>query len=312
MEFVGCNVPVLLIIFNRPENTNAVFNAIRAVKPKQLFIAADGPRESRPEDVEKCNQTRSIIEIVDWDCDVKTLFREKNLGCKFGPSTAIDWFFEHVEYGIILEDDCVPHATFFPYCEELLTKYSDDTRVMMISGVNFLFDKVSIESSYFFSRYHLIWGWATWKRAWKLFDLTMLQYDKIVSERYLNSLFDTKLERNFWRKIYTIAKKDQLQEWDYKWAYSMHVNNALCICPSVNLVQNIGSGIDATHTKSDSHHFNIPFGEIKIPLIHPDVIIRDYLADKILLETFFNVQSVRKKLIKKFLKLLNVNMFCVI
>ena len=300
MKAIVCDTPVLMIIFNRPEKTNVVFDAIKKMKPNQLFIAADGPRKTKAEDIEKCKQTRSIVEKIDWECDLKTLFRDTNIGCKLGPSTAIDWFFSHVDYGIIVEDDCVPHESFFPYCDELLKKFIDDKRIMMISGINILFDQIEISDSYFFSRYHLIWGWRTWKRAWNLFDLDMKNYDKIQSDRYLKALFETKRERNFWRNIYKIAKEDKLEEWDYKWAYAMHCNNGLCVCPNRNLIKNIGNGIDATHTKDDSYHFNIPLCEMLFPLTNPEIMVRDIWADEITFEKFFNVVSLQKKILKKF------------
>jgi len=301
--------PVLLIIFNRPDTTQIVFNEIKKQRPKYLFIAADGPRDNQPDDLEKCQKTRSITERIDWDCEVNTLFREKNIGCKYGPSTAIDWFFQHVDRGIILEDDCVPDLTFFPFCMELLELYNDDKRIMMISGCNYVYDKVPVHSSYFFSRYHLIWGWATWKRAWELNDLELKNYNILTDDRYLRGLFETEKERMFWRKIYKIAKDDTLEEWDYKWACAMHSNNGLCICPNVNLIRNVGSGTDATHTKNDTHHFYNHAKSITFPLIHPKLILRDMIADSINFDNFFGQSNFFKKAFKRIKKILHMKNF---
>ena len=161
--------PVLLIIFNRPDTTARVFEAIRAARPTELYIAADAPRENRSEDKRLCEEAKKITEKIDWPCEVHRLYQEKNLGCKRGPIASITWFFENVEAGIILEDDCVPHPSFFAFCSELLEKYADDKRIMHVSGNNFQFGKMRGDASYFFSEYTLSWGWATWRRAWQRF-----------------------------------------------------------------------------------------------------------------------------------------------
>ena len=168
---------VLFLIFNRPENTDKVFKKIKNVKPKKLYIAADGPRENNINDKVNCLKAREVINKIDWNGEVKTLFRDKNLGCKLAVSSAIDWFFENEEMGIILEDDCLPDPSFFYFCQELLQKYKDDKRVMMISGFNYLLNSLEIRESYFFSNYYPIWGWATWRRAWKLYDNEMKNWD---------------------------------------------------------------------------------------------------------------------------------------
>jgi hypothetical protein len=162
---------VLFLVFSRPHLTAQVMATIRAAQPKRLYVAADGPRK-RPGEDELCNEARRIATEVDWPCEVRTLFRDTNLGCRVGVSTAMDWFFEHEKEGIILEDDCVPSQSFFPYCAELLDRYRDDARIMCISGDNPRARPVQRRESYVFSRYPLIWGWATWQRAWRLYDAT--------------------------------------------------------------------------------------------------------------------------------------------
>lgn len=152
------SVPILFIVFNRPDPTQQVFEKIRQIRPQQLFIAADGPRENQPDDKINCAQVRAIINRIDWDCQVQTLFSEKNLGCGKAVSNAITWFFEHVEEGIILEDDCVPDVSFFDFCKAMLEQYRNNPHVMMISGTSFLYNRIESRESYFFSKYYSIWG----------------------------------------------------------------------------------------------------------------------------------------------------------
>ena len=248
--------PVLFMIFNRPDTTQKVFNAIRQAKPKQLFIAADGPREGTEGEKEKCEQARKVIEQVDWNCEVKTLFRDKNLGCKIADTFAIDWFFENVDEGIILEDDCLPSQSFFWFCQELLEYYRADTRIMMISGNNFQFGKVRGEGSYYFSKYAHLWGWATWRRAWRYYDVDMKSFEKFKIESQINNIFRIKQQQKYWTKIFQSVYDGKIDTWCYQWAYTCFINNGLCIMPNVNLVSNIGFGADSTHTKEENNIFS--------------------------------------------------------
>ena len=182
--------PVLFLVFNRPDTTEKVFEAIRQAKPQKLFVAADGPRGNRLGEKEKCEQVRKIATTVDWDCEVKTLFREKNLGCKFAVSSAIDWFFKNVEEGIVLEDDCLPSQSFFWFCQELLERYRNDERVMLIGGNNRGVDFLK-NHSYFFSKYVQIWGWATWRRSWEKYDSKIRKW-KLVKEQIGNYIYSPK------------------------------------------------------------------------------------------------------------------------
>nr|MBA3765731.1 glycosyltransferase family 2 protein [Acidobacteriota bacterium] len=164
------NVPVALIIFNRADTTARVLAEIAKARPSKLLVIADGPRADHPDDAEKCLAARAAIDRVNWDCEVLTNYSEVNLGCGARPSSGLDWVFENVAEAIILEDDCLPHPTFFPFCAELLERHRDDERVMMISGDNFQFGRKRTQYSYYFSRYTHTWGWATWRRAWRYFD----------------------------------------------------------------------------------------------------------------------------------------------
>lgn len=274
--------PVLFVIFNRPETSRVVFEAIRQAQPPRLYIAADGPRPGVANEKERCDSAREIVQAVDWPCEVSTLFRDQNLGCGKALSSGITWFFEHEEAGIILEDDCLPSRSFFWYCEELLEKYRNDTRVMHIGGNNFLDGWQSDgRLSYYFSQCGHIWGWATWARAWKKYDFKMKLFPFLCTNGYFNYFFLNKLE-----KIYRLRKFSQVYDakidtWDYQWDFARFTNSGLSIVPMKNLVKNIGYGMEATHTTDDDHEYgNLQIHEITLPLRHPAYVLRDFDSDR--------------------------------
>jgi hypothetical protein len=276
--------PVLLVIFNRPETTRRVFEAIRAAKPEKLYIAADGPRHDVPGDVEKCNDARKIADDVDWPCKVETLFRTENLNCGVSPSTAFTWFFEHEEEGIILEDDCLPSQTFFWFCQELLERYRHDTRVMHIGGNNFLngWQKDS-DYSYYFSRCGHIWGWATWRRAWEKFDFSIKRYRKAKENHFFHYYFLDRIEKAYRMNKFdkTIKGNGSVDWWDYQWDFARYVNTGLAIVPNKNLVSNLGFGDLATHTTNGkSRQGKLLAEDIEFPLRNPPFMIRDAVSDK--------------------------------
>ncbi len=251
------DTPILLIIFNRPSTTRKVLDVLRQVQPRQLFIAADGPRADHPDD-EKCNLTRAVVdEMVDWPCDVHKNYAEVNMGCGPRPATAITWFFENVEQGIILEDDCVPHPSFFRFCEELLEYYKDNECVMHIGGNNFQYGRKRGDASYYFSTFTHNWGWATWRRAWKFFD------------------FD----------VVPLETRNHI--WDFQWLKSMRRNQGIAILPNVTLVSNIGFGADATHGHGMPPYANLPVEPMVFPLLHPNKIEVDRAADRFTEYTHF-------------------------
>jgi len=273
--------PVLFLIFNRPDTTQKVFNAIRQAKPKQLFVAADGPREDKKGEKEKCEQARKVIEQVDWNCKVYKNYSDVNLGCKVRPSSGIDWFFENIEEGIILEDDCLPSQSFFWFCQKLMEYYRDDTRIMTISGNNFQFGKIRGEGSYYFSKYAHMWGWATWRRAWKCFDVNMKNFEEFKKEAQINNIFNIKQQQKYWTKIFQIVYEDKLDAWDYQWSYAHFINNGLCIIPNVNLVSNIGFGINSTHTKDENSIFSSMEAKDITKINHPNFILPNQEADNL-------------------------------
>jgi hypothetical protein len=287
------NTPILFLIFNRPDTTQRVFEAIRSAQPKQLFIAADGPRKSYSDDLQNCAQTKLIVDKIDWECDVKTLFRETNLGCKYAVSSAITWFFSNVTEGIILEDDCVPSMSFFYYCSELLDKYKNDNRVMMISGDNFLMsNEVEFEYSYYFSKYHFIWGWATWKRAWDLYDVELRMWPELFKNHsFLAAQYPNVYENKYWHYILEQTYRGNINTWDYQWAFTMWANHGLSICPKVNLISNIGFDKNATHCSDSVKVSNLPNEEISLPLRHPPFCFQNATLDNIANVNFFHIPT---------------------
>ncbi|MCL2792956.1 MAG: nucleotide-diphospho-sugar transferase [Spirochaetaceae bacterium] len=271
------NIPILLLIFNRLDTTKQVFEVIRKVSPKRLYVASDGPRDSRAGEDEKVKAIREyILNSIDWDCEVKTLFREKNLGCGRAPSQAITWFFENEEMGIILEDDCVPALSFFSYCEELLNKYKDDTRIYHIAGNNPLIC-TKIPYSYYFSRIQQCWGWATWRRAWEKYSFYINDLNDFIKHKKINAIFTRSVDRYYWLQMFKNMKKEQYRNdiWDSQWTYAILNNDGMCINPAKNLITNIGFGIDATHTIAADSNFNNQQRYEISDILHPDKIAID-------------------------------------
>jgi hypothetical protein len=282
--------PVAFIIFNRPEATRRVLGEIRKARPKQLFVIADAPRPDRGEDIAKCAATRAVIDEIDWDCEVFKNYATENLGCGLRPATGLDWVFEQVETAIILEDDCLPHPTFFPYCTELLERYRDEPRIMHISGNNFQFGRQRGNYSYFFTRYTHHWGWATWRRAWQYFDYDINKWSELRSTDWLADLLDTPAAIAYWQQIFDeVYRGDKLHIWDYQWTFTCWLQGGLSISPQVDLVSNIGFNREGTHTIRGNEFANLPLKSIAFPLQHPPEIIRDRAADMLVQASKFNL-----------------------
>jgi hypothetical protein len=270
---------VALIMFNRPDHVWAVFKTIAQAKPKRLLIVADGPRF--PEEEQKCLEARSIIERVDWDCDVLTNVTDQNLGCRRRIVSGLNWVFSIVEEAIILEDDCVPHQSFFRYCETLLDYYRHDERVMEISGCNYRMGRIGDEHSYYFSKYYHTLGWATWRRAWKFYDENITAWPELRRSATWSAFFDDRREERYWTGIYDqIAEGGLKTSWDYQWQLARWCQNGLAAVPAVNLVSNIGFGPEATNTTSE-HDFRsrLPVHEIG-EIHHPPSVSRNKEADR--------------------------------
>lgn len=244
-------VPILLIAWRRPHTLRQVINAIRPIAPNRLFVACDGPCRDRPDQVEKVAATRAVIDSeIDWPCQIERLYSDANQGCSSGPIRAITWFFDHVNEGIILEDDCVPHPDFFPYCANLLERYRHDSRVWCISGNNFQNGDWRGDGSYYFSRYSHCWGWATWRKCWQHYDANLTKWPDLLASGLMESIFEDPIERQYWSEIFqrTFEKSVEITWWDYQWFFACITRSGLTALPNNNLVSNVGFGEDATHT----------------------------------------------------------------
>jgi hypothetical protein len=280
--------PVLLLVFNRPEHTGRVMERIRQAKPSKLFVAADGPREGYSEDQERCEQARQVATRVDWDSELYTLFRDVNLGCKEAVSSAITWFFEHVNEGIILEDDCVPDSTFFYYCKNLLKRYRNDERIMTISGNNFQPSGKVYQESYYFSAYMHCWGWATWRSTWQHYDGNIPAWERLRNTSWLRNWVGGKEEALYWSDIFDQVYRGKVDSWAYPWTFNCWREHGLHVIPKVNLVSNVGFGSQGTHTTNSNDTASyIPSEPMPFPLDHPDIVVRDYEADQYTSENHF-------------------------
>lgn len=291
------DTPVAFLIFNRPNLTKRVFEAIRQAKPKKLLVIADGARF--PEEIEKCQQTRVIIDAVDWDCEILTNFSETNLGCKKRVSSGLDWVFSEVEEAIILEDDCLPTLSFFYFCQTLLEKYRDDERIMNISGSNFQSGQSRTKYSYYFSKYMHCWGWATWKRAWKHFDIDMKTWSEYKQLDLISAISEDVEEQQYWIEIFDRVFNNEINSWAYIWTYICFSQNGLSIIPDCNMVYNLGFGIESTHTISKDD----PKSELTVfdiwDIQHPPFITRNYQADLYTFAWGFNGNAIKNNTCNK-------------
>ena len=272
------NTPVVFCIFNRPDVTHRVFETIRQAAPSQLFVISDGPRPDRPGEGEKVEACRQIATNVDWSCDLKTNFADQNLGCRRRIQSGLDWVFEQVEEAIILEDDCLPHPSFFAYCEELLARFREDRRIATISGTNqAVIPRTS--DSYIFSRYTHSWGWATWRRYWGQYDREMSGWPE-RGRRWIRNLEPTKHADKFWAFNFQGVHDGTIDTWDFQSIYTIWKNDWLSVIPHENLITNLGFTLDATHSNEPGHPMaEQPCGNPVFPLIHPAKIERDSVYD---------------------------------
>jgi hypothetical protein len=286
--------PILFLVFNRPDNTRKVFEQIRKIQPAYLYIAADGSRKDKPGEDKLCAEVRNILlSNIDWECEVKTLFRDENLGCGKAVSQAITWFFENVEEGIILEDDCLPDQSFFYYCDELLEKFRFNENVISIGGTNFNY-RHEIDQSYNFSGYMNMWGWATWKRNIPLVDYEMNSWKKIkfkypflLSRLHRRGSLDIRW-LSIWRNLFDLTSSGKIDTWDYQWIYAQLYNKKISIFPSRNLINNIGFSDNATHTKESDHPITkVELQKLHFPLKHPNKLEIDYHYEEEYIKTFW-------------------------
>ena len=265
-DFSG-NIPVLFLVWIRPELTKKVFSQIRKAKPKRLYVAIDGPRND--DDKKLIEKTLEVI-TVDWDCEVKYLKRDKNLGCKVAVSEALTWFFEQEEMGIVLEDDCYPDLSFFPYCEELLIKYKDDTRIGSISGYGN--NIPNSKYSYDFSKHFGCWGWASWRRAWKYFDINMSDFDLFLEENAIEKFIIDEWQKYTLLDMFKRHASHNETSWGWIFTYCLYCQNALIIYPNTNMIENIGINVDNSAHRADDGLTTFKLSKMHFPMKHPHFI----------------------------------------
>jgi hypothetical protein len=287
--------PILLIVFNRPLETEKVLAAIRAARPPRLYIASDAARAHKPGEAEQVEAVRRLVEQgIDWPCDVKTFYRRENAGCKIAVSGAIDWFFAHEEQGIVLEDDCLPHRSFFMYCQTMLERYADDARVMAVHGCNFQRGVKRGSGSYYFSRFIHVWGWASWRRAWALNDVALGFWPHWRESDGWNQHFHhDPIQKAHWQKVFNRMHANKVDTWDHAWVASIMHAKGLVVAPNTNLISNIGFGANATHTTSfDALHANQPLEPLG-PVVHPPHVAVDEAADRYTFDHSFGGRNKR-------------------
>lgn len=263
--------PILLLMFNRPDHSRKLIEALRPIQPSRIYINADGPRHDRPGEADLCKAVRDTVQLIDWPCRVITRFSDVNLGCRIGVSSGITWFFEQEAAGIILEDDCLPHPDFFPFCAELLERYRFDEGVMMISGNHPQPGVTSrYTASYFFTPYPFIWGWASWRRAWTCYDIHMTGLEKAGNSLFRKDFPGSKMAARYLKEQFRASLSGATNTWDYQWFFAILKYSGVCVLPSVNMIENTGFGEHATHTSGALRgRVNARQG-MTFPLRHPD------------------------------------------
>ncbi|TGK78430.1 hypothetical protein EHQ24_17935 [Leptospira noumeaensis] len=289
-------LPVLLIGFNRPDLTEITLNRILEYKPTIIYFAVDGARDGKEGEVDKVTSVRQLMEKIPKSVQVKTRFSKNNQGCRLGVSSAISWFFESEEMGIILEDDCFPDLSFFTFCEELLERYKFDTKIGMISGVNFFYNKIHLKESYFYSKYFHIWGWATWRRAWEGYKSKDLNLENV--EDILSTYFKSQRQIKTWKHWIDESSSGKVDTWDHQWSYHNWKEDRISIMPSKNLVRNLGFREDGTHTVDQNSSFaNLKIEKFDFPLVHPEKVkLVDFFHEFV--EIFYYPSRINRQLLK--------------
>jgi hypothetical protein len=290
------NCPILIIAFNRPDHASKILDAVRLIQPSHLYIAIDGPRHGNVADAQAVEQTKRVFEGVEWPCTITRLYRESNLGCKHAVSGAITWFFEHVESGIILEDDCLPVIDFFHFCEDMLSRYKDEASVMHINGVNYQNGNHRGDADYYFSKVCHVWGWASWSRAWKRYDIELNHIDTFFDDNLYKSVINYPSAKPFWKGSFTNTRNGLVDTWDYQWVFTIWKNNGLVIAPNFNLISNIGFDGLATHTK----FFDKKVSARKLEAMpkkrtYMDILVANYEADQYSFNTMFKYKNVLQR-----------------
>jgi hypothetical protein len=291
---VAFDTPVAFLIFNRPDQTARVFRRLAELRPSRLFVIADGARGEG--ETQRVDDARAVLSRINWPCNLRVNFAEKNLGCRRRVASGLDWVFHHVDRAIILEDDCLPDLSFFPFCAELLARYADDPRITMISGDNFQFGQSRGDASYYFSRITHIWGWATWRRAWQHYDVNMRRWGELRNTNWLAQVLGNDAVAEFYADHFDRTYLHMLDSWDFQWSFCSFLQDGLSAIPQQNLVTNIGFGADATHTRAArSRESNMPVEAMGFPLIHPARVERNAEADEFTFGNGFKIDLSKRK-----------------
>jgi hypothetical protein len=286
--------PVAYVVFNRPTLTARTFASIRARKPKKLFLIADGPRPGNLSDKARCAEVRALVDKVDWTCEVRRLYADKNLGLKCRVSSGLDWVFSQVDRAIVLEDDCLPHPDFFTFCDELLERYAENCRVWVITGNNFQDGKRRGDASYYFSKYNHCWGWATWRRAWQHYQGQIPFWPEWRGSHDWLEKNPDRIERRYWQSIFEQVFDGEIDSWAYPWAASVWYQGGLTATPNVNLVTNIGIGPEASHTKASETQKGVPVSSLG-ERAHPRHVVQNRAADRYVFDNHFGGRDRRLK-----------------
>ena len=283
--------PLLLLIFNRPKETEILIKRLSIFKPKKIYVFSDGPRTHSLTDNINCRKSKSIIEKISWKCEIKKNYQKKNLGLKKAISKGISWFFQNEKRGLILEDDCIPNRDFFEFCTWGLKKFNNDSKVGSITGNNFLNNQVKIKNSYYFSKYAHCWGWATWRNRWELYDKNIKFWNKWRKSKNFESIFNSKLEKKYWIKIFDNVKENNINSWAYPWNLCLWYHKKIVLTPKFNLVSNIGISKDATHTYFKNDNVSYQVKKLKKPYIkHTSMQIND-MADNYVFKNHLKGQN---------------------
>ncbi len=296
-------VPVCLLIFNRPELTRKTLEVVRQTKPTTLMVVADGHRPNRAGETEKCEETRQVLNEIDWDCKIIKNYSDVNLGCAKRVSSGLDWTFSLTDRAVILEDDCLVNSTFFDFAARLLDYHSEDQRVMSICAQNVQFGRERTNDSYYFSLYQHCWGWATWQRAWQHFDFEMSLWPEVRDKNLLFEILKSPRAVKYWTHIFQSTYSGKIDSWYYRWMFACWMQNGLSILPARNMVSKIGFGEDATHTTTsaeNSQHAAMTTSSMELPLRHPPHIVQHAKADRFEQDTLFDPNYITRARSKLF------------
>lgn len=290
-----------MLLFNRPDCARRLAEALSEVKPQVLYVACDGPRRNRDGEAKLVEESLAIFRHLSWRPQIFWLIRDENLGCRAAVSSAIDWFFREVDAGIILEDDCIPSASFFEFCRQTLEIYRDDAKVFSVSGSNLLGSFDFNGDSFGFSKYPHVWGWASWRRAWAKYDVNMANWPRWRDQQGPRGYFQNQELANYWSKFLEMTYQNQVNTWDYQWAFAMWMNEGLSVTPRQNLIQNIGFDQRATHTKNNEG-LSLVAGTLTMPLRLPMAVEGAVDLDSALEEKFYREKTKLERVVDRIQK----------